>query len=225
MADPAHLRAQRSGSPHIILLLSLKLILLAFFILLNALSEFETNRKSAVLESVNRAFRGSIQTPREAISINASLGLLPLPENLMNEVGSLFESFVPSAKAKRKERASVMSVELPAKALFRPGEVELRPERKVLIRRLARAMMQEPGGVLKYELAFEHGVPGGEAEVEDAAGAARVRAVQRADAITRYLVRQSIPPEILSIAVTPGQPDTVRFVLRRRGPASEEGTP
>ena len=223
MADPAHLQAQRSGSPHIVLLLSLKLILLAFFILMNALSEFETNRKSAVLESVNRAFRGSIQTPREAVSTDASLGLLPLPENLVNEVGSLFESFVPEAKAKRTERATVMSVEMPAKAIFRPGEVQFRPERKILIRRLARAMMQEPGGALKYELAFEHGIAGGETAEEGETGAERDRAVRRADAIGRYLIRQSIPPAILSIAVTPGEPDIVRFVLRRRVAADAEG--
>lgn len=222
MADPAHLKAQRSGNPHIVLLLSLKLILLAFFILMNALSEFETSRKAAVLESVNRAFRGSIQTPREAVSIDASLGVLPLPENLVNEVGSLFESFVPEAKAKRTERATVMSVEMPAKALFRPGEVQFRPERKILIRRLARAMMQEPGGALKYELAFEHGLAGGETAAEGEADAARDRAVRRAHGIARYLIRQSIPPAILSIAVTPGEPDTVRFVLRRRDVADAE---
>ena len=223
MADPAHLQARRSGSPHIVLLLSLKLILLAFFILMNALSEFETSRKAAVLESVNHAFRGSIQTPREAISIDASLGLLPLPENLVNEVGSLFDSFVPEAKAKRKERATVMSVEMPAKALFRPGEAQCRPERKILIRRLARAMMQEPGGARKYELAFEHGIAGGESGVEGETGAARERAVRRAESIGRYLIQQSIPPAILSIAVTPGEPDIVRFVLRRRGPRDGEG--
>lgn len=234
MADPAHQQAQRGGSPpHIVLLLSLKLILLAFFILMNALSEFETNRKTAVLESVNRAFRGSIQTPREAVSTDASLGLLPLPENLMNEVGSLFESFVPEARAKRTERATVMSVEMPAKAFFRPGETDIRPERKVLIRRLARAMMQEPDGVLKYELAFEHGIAGLEAEADGPAREESGRAVRRAEGISRYLIRQAIPPGILSIGLTPGEPDTVRFVLRRRsdaalppgGSATGEGAP
>ena len=223
MADPAHQQAQQSGSPHIVLLLSLKLILLAFFILMNALSEFETSRKTAVLESVNRAFRGSIQTPREAVSTDASLGLLPLPENLVNEVGSLFESFVPSARAKRTERATVMSVEMPDKAIFRPGEIGIRPERKILIRRLARAMMHEPGGVLKYELAFVHGIAGGDAGgdagAEGAGQAERGRAVGRAEAISRYLIRQEIPPGILSIGVAPGEPGLVRFVLRMRDDA------
>ena len=224
MTRPAPPQAKQGGNPHIVLLLSLKLILLAFFILMNALSEFETSRKTAVLESVNRAFRGSIQTPRDAVSSEASLGLLPLPENLMNEVGSLFESFVPSARAKRTERATVMTVDLPAKTIFAPGETGILPERKILIRRLARAMMSEPGGVLKYDLAFEHGTAAGEDAGTAAEGRAQQdRAVRRADAVARYLIRQSIPPGILSIAVTPGEPDTVRFVLRRRSDAPPPG--
>ena len=43
------------------LLLSLKLILLAFFILLNSLADFEAGRARAVLASVNQAFNGKIE--------------------------------------------------------------------------------------------------------------------------------------------------------------------
>ena len=45
----------RKGSSNIVLLLSLMLILLAFFILLNSLSEFEAGKAQAVIEIVNRA--------------------------------------------------------------------------------------------------------------------------------------------------------------------------
>jgi hypothetical protein len=211
MASPSDTQTRRDDNKYIVLLLSLKLILLAFFILMNALSEFESRKKETVLDSVSRAFRGSIQTPRDASSLGPSLGLLPLPENLVNEIGSLFESFVPDARARRTAHATAMAVDLPAEALFRPGEHEIRPERKVLIRRLARSMMQDPGGDLKYELAFEHGAPAPGAPEADTA-----RAVRRADSIARYLIRQAIPSSILSIGLRPGAPDMVRFVLHLR---------
>jgi len=215
MSSPPDLGIKRDDNKYIVLLLSLKLILLAFFILMNALSEFESRKQETVLDSVSRAFRGSIQTPRNASSLGPSLGLLPLPENLVNEIGSLFESFVPDARAHRSAQATEMIVDLPAEALFRPGEYEIRPERRVLIRRLARSMMQDPGEALKYELAFEHGAPAPGAPAEETA-----RAVRRADSIARYLIRQAIPPSILSIGLHPGAPNTARFVLRLRQEAS-----
>ena len=61
MASPSDPGIRRDDNKYIVLLLSLKLILLAFFILMNALSEFETRRTETVLDSVSRAFRGSIR--------------------------------------------------------------------------------------------------------------------------------------------------------------------
>ncbi len=219
MAKSAQLSGKQGGENHIVLLLSLNLILLAFFILLNAMSNFESQKTEAVLDSVNRAFRGPIQTPRDADSAAASLGVLPLPQDLTNEIGSLFESFVPSARVKKTARATVMTVELPASELFRPGTSDIRPERKILIRRLARALMRDPGRIMKYELAFEHGTDGATspgAGNPDAGGGDTARSVQRGETVARYLIRQSIPHTALSIGLRPGVPGTVWFVLRLR---------
>ena len=235
MSVPARSPSKQDANAHIVLLLSLELILLAFFILLNGLAEFEQQKQAQVLDSVNKAFRGSVQTPPHASDLPASLGVLSLPQGLTDEIGSRFESFVPSSSASQTDRATVMSVEMPAETLFRPGEDRIRPERKVLIRRLARAMMRDPDGVLKYELAFEHDVPGGsessEGEPLEGAGAATALAVRRGADMAAYLIRQSIPTDVVSVGVVPGGVvpsgvvpggvvpsggETVRFVLRMR---------
>ncbi len=70
----------REGSSNIVLLLSLMLILLAFFILLNSLSEFEAGKARAVIESVNRAFNGKIESGDRTPAHSASLGALPEAE-------------------------------------------------------------------------------------------------------------------------------------------------
>ena len=215
MAVPARVPPKQDANAHIVLLLSLELILLAFFILLNGLAEFEQQKQAQVLESVKRAFHGSVRTPPHASDVPASLGVLSLPQGLTDEIGSLFESFVPSARARKTDQATVMSVELPVEALFRPGEGRIRPERKVLIRRLARAMMRDPDGILKYELAFEHGVPG-DGEAANGGGAATALAVRRGVDMAEYLIRQSIPTDVVSVGMIPGDAATVRFVLRMR---------
>lgn len=214
MADSARTSDRKEGSSYIVLLLSLNLILLAFFILLNALSSFETQKTFAVLDSVSHAFRGPIETPRDAESETVSLGVLSLPQDLTNEIGSLFESFVPSAQVSRTARSTVMTVEMPADTMFKPGTHDIRPERKVLIRRVARALMRDTDGIMKYELAFEHGTGG--AGAQGAAASDNARFARRGETMARYLIRQSIPPTALSIGLRSGAPGTVRFVLRVR---------
>lgn len=216
MDQGTHVGPNPVGSGNIVLLLSLKLILLAFFILINSLSEFEARKTQNVLDSVNHTFKGKIVTPRDAADSPASLGVLPLPRSLTGEVGSLFESFVPDAKAKETNQATMLRVDMPVESLFRPGEDGIRPERKVLIRRLARALMKDPSGVLKYELAFLHGLPvGGRGDAS--------LAVRRADSVARYLVRQAVPPQVIAVGLEPALPDSVAFVLRMRTPS--DGTP
>ena len=217
MAEGTHVEPKAVGGGQTVLLLSLKLILLAFFVLLNSLSEFETQKTQAVLDSVDRAFRGKIVTPRDAADTAASLGVLRLPRSLVNEIGSLFESFVPQAKMRQTRQATALRVEMPIGSLFKPGADKIRPERKVLIRRLARALMGDPSGVLKYELSFLHGLPEGVAGRPAEAGVSL--AVRRADSIARYLVRQAIPPDVVAVGLEPESPDTVVFVLRLRDPA------
>lgn len=220
MVEGTHVEPRPVGGGHTILLLSLKLILLAFFILLNSLSEFDARKTRAVLDSVDQTFKGKIVTPQELADTAASLGVLPLPRSLANEVGALFESFVPNAKARQTDRATTLRVEMPTGSLFEAGKDQIRPERKVLIRRLARALMSDPTGVRKYELAFLHGLPDGAAG--GPSGDVVDLAVRRADSIAHYLVRQAIPPDVVAVALEPDLPETVVFVLRLRGPARAE---
>ncbi len=212
----------REGSSNIVLLLSLMLILLAFFILLNSLSEFEAGKAQAVIESVNRAFNGKIESGDRTPAYSASLGALPEAEAKMREVASLFEAIVPSARAKRIRRAKAVRVELPAASLFRPAGVRLRPGGEILIQRLARLLARDPRGGPSYDLEVLLGVG-----VPPARGAGPVTPdprsleVRRAALLAQRLIEEGLPPPVLSIGLLPRQPGTLRFVVRvRRDPAT-----
>ena len=210
------------GDGNTILLLSLMLILLAFFILLNALSDFEEARTKQVIDSVNNAFRGQLEPVKVPALLNGSPGLLPEAEALVNEVGSLFESIIPAVRSTRTDHARVVHIDLPSGALFRVGDDNLRADRKLLIRRLARALLQRRAGGLAYKLAFMHGVPAG-----GAAGALREQEVRRASGLATLLVEEGMAPELLSIGVLPGRAGRVEFVLgfRDESPTAEESGP
>ena len=133
-----------------VLLLSLNLILLAFFILLNSLADFETGRARAVLDGVKQAFNGQIETASQMPAFTGSLGALPEVEAKMRKVGSLFEALAPSAGAKSIRRANAVRVEFPVSALFRPGSPRLRQGREALLERLAQSLRKSPEGAPRY---------------------------------------------------------------------------
>ncbi len=205
----------RQGSSNTVLLLSLMLILLAFFILLNSLSEFEAGRAHAVIESVNRAFNGKIESGDRTPAHSASLGALPEAEAKMREVASLFEAIVPAARAKRIRRAKAVRVELPAASLFRPAGVGLRPGSEILIQRLARLLARGGRGGPSYDLEVLLGLgappAGGAGPVTPGPGSLEVR---RAALLAQRLIEEGLPPPGLSIGLLPGQPGMLRFVVR-----------
>ena len=212
----------REGSSNIVLMLSLMLILLAFFILLNSLSEFEAGKAQAVIESVNRAFNGKIESARQTPAHSASLGALPEAEANIREVASLFEAIVPSARVKQIRRAKAVRVELPAASLFQPAGVRLRPGGEILIQRFARWLARDSRGGPSYDLKVLLGVgappAGGAGPVTPDPRSLEVR---RAAALAQRLVEGGLPPPVLSIGLLPRQPGTLRFVVRlRRDPVT-----
>ena len=221
MTSAAPAQREGSGDSGIVLLLSLNLILLAFFILLNALSRFDENRTRVVIDSVNQAFHGELATLNVPGLLNGSPGLLPESEALANEVGSLFESIVPAVRSTHTDRARVVHIDLPVDVLFKAGEGTLRPERHQLIRRLAKALLRRNARDLVYELAFLHGVPGA------ATGAAAEYPVEvtRAAGMAGFLTREGLSPALLSIGLQPGRPAMVEFVLTVRDPVETPGLP
>jgi hypothetical protein len=212
MTTTAQAGRDGSGDSSIVLLLSLNLILLAFFILLNALSRFDEDRTRVVIDSVKRAFYGQLEPLAVPGLLGGSPGLLPEAEALTNEVGSMFESLVPVVRSKNIDRARVVTVELPADALFKAGEGTLRTDRRQLIRRLAKALLQRSAQDLVYELGFLQGVPG------PATGAAAEYPLQvsRAADMAQFLTQEGLSSGLLSIGLRPGRPAKVEFVLTVR---------
>jgi len=199
-----------------LLLLSLNLILLAFFILLNSLSDFETDRARAVLASVKQAFNGKVEAAGQQPSFGSSLGALPEVEAKMREVGSLFEALAPTARAKSIRRANSVRVDVPAGALFKPGSQRLRLGREVLLERLAESLRKGSEGTPRYLLEILVGT-GSQVAVEGGAtiGSAGLE-LRRAAVLAARLSAEGAPFDGLSTGLRPGAAGSLRFVVRLR---------
>ncbi len=201
------------------LLLSLNLILLAFFILLNSLADFETDRARVVLNSVKQAFSGKIEAAGQLPVFSNSLGALPEVEAKMQEVGSLFEAIAPTARAKSIRRANLVRVDFPASALFRPASLRLRRGREALLARLAQSLRKGPDGAQRYLLEVLVGT-GSQAAVDGGATAEPPSLqLRRAAVLGARLSAEGAPLDGLSIGLRPGAADSLRLIVRLRSDA------
>ncbi len=205
------------GDPNILALLSLKLLLLGFFILLNALSQYEEDRARKVLESVNEAFNGRVEALESRVPYSAGLGSLEETAAVVGAVGRLFESLIPAVRREVSDGGTRLRLELPAESLFRPGDKALQPGRGLLLRRFAWALTRDGRADLDYQVELLHGAPT-RPEATPAAGAGTLE-VRRMGALVRHLIRYGVPADKLSIGVLPDRPGKVQLVVQlREGP-------
>lgn len=208
MAVPADHNPRRTGDPNILSLLSLKLLLLAFFILLNAMSHFEEDRARKVLESVNEAFNGRVEALRSLTSQNAGIGNLRESVAHVRAAGELFQSMIPAVRVEVSAGGKRVRLSLPATTLFRPGEEALQPGRGLLFERLIFALEKERRVGPGYELELYHGLRAG------GSGSADLLALRRMGLLARYLEGKGLPDDVLSIGLLPGRGETVDLVVQ-----------
>lgn len=199
--------------PNIVALLSLNLLLLGFFILLNALSQFEEDRARLVLESVNEAFNGQVQALESLSPQSAALGSLGETAGLVDAVGELFESMIPAVRTETSAGGARLRLELSAGSIFRPGRAALQPGRELLLRRFAQALARDGRAGSEYEVEVFHGVRSGTFRTLADAGA-RALEVRRSSVLVRELIALGVPPGRLSAGIVPGHPGKLQLVVQ-----------
>jgi len=194
-------------------MLSLYLLLLAFFILLNSLSKLEEDRTRVVLESVNEAFDGAVPALTSVENHPAALKELRDAAQLLEDLHKLFDTTIPATRTKIAADGAVMELELSADSLFRPGRVALQPGRDLLIKRLAQALLDQRNRDFYVEIEVLHGIPVEQVEVVAEAGV-RSLEIGRMGALVGELERRGLQSEHLSVGIAPGHAGIVLLVIR-----------
>jgi hypothetical protein len=194
--DIAHRRETRSAGT-IMLLLSLKLILLAFFILLTTMSTFEADRSRQVLESVAAKFVGKVPATEGLDTPDAALDALEGAESLVLQLKTLFRQTVPVVEVTESADGRLLRLEMPATSLFDPRSTAFATGRTAFLTRVADVLTGTDGGRRFRELRFAHAYPAAATVGEDAL------AVLRGGAFVRQLDRQGIAADKLSVGLWP----------------------
>lgn len=191
----------------VIILLSLYLLLLAFFIMLTALSQRELSRAEAAVGSVVKVFRPDIANRTVDKSTEAPTGLFRARDAYLSSVRAAFADTLPVAEFEVLEDGNLLRAEVPVENLFRPGTTELFGSSETLLGGLGSALnRREPELRLRLEVELRSGptLPTG-----DQLG--RVLEVRRVAALSRALRAQGAPARLIAVGVMSGDPDKVRF--------------
>ena len=190
------------------LFLSLFLLLLALFILLNALSTIEPGRSDRVLESVQRSFTAALQSRFGDSVLEVDPGQV-IGESTRARIGSIFQQTLPVARVTVEPDGNPIYVSAPVARVYAPSTGGLTPVGEQLARQLAPLLTSPPAGsILELDILFA--IPA----AERGAGR-RARAGAVADLADGF-GRLGIDPALIAAGLEPGQTDTVRFVFRTR---------
>ncbi len=186
-----------------VLHLALFILLLAFFILLNALSSLKDDKVGVVLESVDKAFSRTAEMGGTAGDIDRP-GLIAEAATAIRRIGDQVLAEIPLAKLETRETPDgdrfVLTV--PETELFQGRD--LRGDRTGLLHRVADVLAPRQVGIqVRLEALMSAGTGGDPAE-----------AVARAGALARGLVHTGAPAGALTIGLEPGgTAGTVRLLF------------
>lgn len=190
------------------LFLSLFLLLLAFFILLNALSTIEPGRSDRVLESVQRSFTAALQSRFGDSILEADPGQA-IGESTRARIGAIFQQTLPVARVTVEPDGNPIYVSAPVARVYAPGAGGMTPVGEQLARQLAPLLASPPAGsVMELDILFS--MPAAER------GAGRLARAGSVADLAEGFARLGIDPGLIAAGLEPGQTDTVRFVFRTR---------
>ena len=181
----------KASDGNIVALLSLKLMLLAFFLLLVSLSSLQEQKVELVIESVNDVFDGKIKSQRSLPVFESALEELKGAEEATQVVARLFAQYLPASRVDPLDEGRRLRIALDLDRFFADGEARFRVGPGLLLDRLS-GLLQDNEALSGVRIAAQQAYPEGAGE-EAVALAARRMAV-----LARAFVKRGLSPERVS---------------------------
>ena len=205
-------RSARENGSTVVVSLSLYLIILAFFILMNAISHPEAQRAKSVLDSIGATFKSFPRTLVTSLDQSAGGTGFSGAAGFEKSIRGLFESAFPLVRITSSVAYSQIEVTLPVESLFAPGRAKIRGGNEPILDRLAEILSRRTPG-LRFELEALLSPPplGSDSPHSDSA-----LYVDRAGAIARELSARGVPPAHISAGVEGRDPEWLRLLFMIR---------
>jgi hypothetical protein len=197
-SDEPNLRRLFGSEGTMGLFVALYLILLAFFILLNAVSEQAASKAAAAMESVNVTFKESRQVDNRP-TIDPSAADLASKDVVLRQVSRAFLAEMDLPGRFATKGGNSFEVQFPTDNLFLRGSLRVRPDMRPFLDQLIAAVQAAPNGK-PQQLAILFGT--GSGPVARVMTRPQEIAVRRAGALARYLRRKGLADGSYTVGFT-----------------------
>jgi len=180
--------------------LSLYLLLLAFFVLLYNQSRVEGARSLAVAGSLQSTFSNKGKKFDQPLPLTSMLADSLAEARFQSAMGHLVQTEIPIAEVDIVNRGRLLRARMPSNELFDPGSAAIRDDRGPMIRRIAKSLADHPPGVrYDVEVLFDGGwitpkMLGRQATLE----------IRRATSIAVALVAAGAPEGSVAVGIRQG---------------------
>jgi hypothetical protein len=191
---------------------SLYLILLVFFILLNSQARQDNGRAFAVVESVQNAFRFNVIDPQ---TLMVSVGKPSDRPEMLQQIEQSLSMLVQMGEVDLKMRGNTLMMRMPRYVLLLDGDTpQVDPATEDFFNNLAETLNQwRESGPTEVDILIGY--------YENSLrkrGIENLVEVAQADALVRELTTRDIPPGTVTAGVTPYDPGYIRFAFTVRAP-------
>ena len=213
--------------------LSLFIMLLAFFIVLNSLSSYESFKADKVKRSIERVFAQNPQQEDRAPSVTPDPVKSVSEGDSFDRIEALFQAQLTSFEVTKSKSSGLMMVTLPyddfSKAVMAAGQKDLT---QALSRREARdnfflptlvslLKLNNEGAQTHMEIVMH--VVGNPARMQNQEPRSLEKVMARVGTFSSRLEAQEIPQKLLNIGISNGDPKVIALVFRKHIPFSPIG--
>jgi flagellar motor protein MotB len=151
------MQREKPLNPLLLQVLSLYLLLLAFFVVLNSIARVDEARSKAVSGSLNSTFASRGTLADESKLLTSSLGNVIADAALLSNIGKLVRTELALAKVSIIRPGRVLEISVPSASIFVSGRAAIDPLRRPLIDRVAGTLTSPPSGV-RYDVEILNGI-------------------------------------------------------------------
>lgn len=200
-------RDQPSPSNTAALFVSLYVVVLAFFIVLAANSQFDVEKTKTASQSVRKAFSTELETDVSVPlpSIGNELSVTQFFEEMQKSI----QSVVPISEMEVVTDGQTMILKMPVTSLFNRDDPHLRHDRRDFYNRLVEPVRKWRSGV-ELHLSFLHGT---EKPAQHGATAFSSLEISRTGNFARFMENKGASPHSLSIALEQGNAGQLTFIF------------
>ena len=222
-----------SGNTGQMMNLSLFIMLLAFFIVLNSLSSYEEEKMSKVRKSLDVAFSTDAQMEDVAPSLKDDVMRSINEGDTFERLEALFTAQIPSFEVTKSRSRGIMMVQVPyeefSKAVFALEQVDMtrRPNRfetrkNFFLPTLVSLVQANINGAPTRVEIYLH-VDENPARMQNQNPQKMRDAINEVGVFSKALQERGLPEKLLNIGLTKGDPDFVNLVFRKYIPFSPVG--